>query len=152
MRLINVKNNPDAIEVLYDLLAERPAENFISHERMPTRLEHARFVTSEPFRFWYLIETAVPLLRNGKPVDCIVGALEATLDNEIGVAIFKKYHGMGFATAAIGNFMRSHKPLPPIPAIRNGRWLANIATRNEKSKSFFKTLGFRPIQETWELR
>lgn len=151
MRLVQVKNNPDAPEVLYDLLAERPAENFISHQKMPTEKEHGRFVASEPFRFWYLIETAVPLLRNGTPVDCIVGALEATLDNEIGVAIFKKYHGMGFATKAVQKFMREHQPLPPIPAIRNGHWLANISVRNERSKAFFKTLGFRPIQETWSL-
>lgn len=151
MRLVHVRANPDAVDILYDLLEERPRENFISHEKMPTREEHAAFVASDPFRFWYLIETDVQMARGRNAVRCHVGALEATIDNEIGVSIFEQYQGMGFGSAAVKLFMRQHKPLPPIPAVRNGRWLANIATQNEKSKVFFGKLGFKPLQETWAL-
>lgn len=127
--------------VLYELLAERPRENWISHERMPTMGEHQAFVRSRPFWHWYLIDDGMQF----------VGALECTHLNEIGVAVLKQHQHKGYGTLAVNLFIQQHKPLPRVPAVRNGRWLANIATHNEHSKDFFKRLGFRPIQETYAL-
>ena len=142
MKLLPVRGNPDATSLLYALLAERPRENWISHERMPTEAEHAAFVASHPFRFWYLIEV------DGTQV----GAIEVTHNNEIGIAILRAHQRKGLGTKALRCFLDIHEPLPPIPAVRNGNWLANIATLNEDSKLFFARLGFWPIQETWMLR
>jgi RimJ/RimL family protein N-acetyltransferase len=141
VNFLNVYNTPTASSVLYKLLAERPVENRISHENMPTREEHMVFVLSRPFRYWYLIEV------NGTPV----GALEVTDLNEIGVAIFKEHQRKGYATEALKLFLLRHDPLPAIPAKRNRHWLANIATRNEASKEFFRKSGFKPLQETYVL-
>ncbi len=141
MNFLNVYSTPSASGTLYRLLEERPRENWISHERMPTSEEHMVFVLSRPFRLWYLIEV------NGEHV----GALEVTDLNEIGVAIFKAHQRKGYARQALRLFLLRHEPLPAIPAKRNKRWLANIAVGNEASKAFFRKMGFRPLQETWQL-
>ncbi len=141
MRLAPVRGNPDAAGILYLLLEERPKENWISHEAMPTLEEHTKFVESHPFIHWYLIDNA----------GVYVGAIEVTDRNEIGVALFDRYRRKGFGYQALTMFLANHKPLPAIPAIRNGRWLANIATRNALSKDFFERMGFMPLQETWVL-
>ena len=141
MKLVPVYGDSNAAGVLYELLDERTVENRISHERMPTYAEHEAFIASHPFRYWYLIEV------EGERV----GALEVTDLNEIGVAILRRHQRRGYGRAALKLFLATHEPLPPIPAKRNGRWLANIAVSNEGSKAFFRKAGFVPLQETWAL-
>lgn len=145
MKLVNVYHLKSAPVILYNLLAERPAENFISHEKMPTMAEHEEFMAANPFRYWYLLR-AVDLQG---PI--YVGALEVTELNEIGLAVFKRYQGKGYGRAALKLFLAAHKPLPAIPARRSGKWLANIAPGNETGLRFFSKNGFKPIQETWVL-
>jgi len=139
MRLIPVRDTPDAAPFLYRLLEERPRENWISHKGLPTQGEHEAFVHRHSFRCWYIIE------RDG----AYVGALEVTYRNEIGVSILKAHQRQGLAKEAMTFFMQTHKPLPAIPAERSGNWLANIAMSNIGSKIFFSELGFFPCQETW---
>lgn len=141
MKLLPVRGNPDAAGILYQLLEERPRGTWISHEKLPARDEHERFVEAHPFVHWYLIDNH----------GVYVGAIEVTDRNEIGVAILKQYQRKGFAYQALSLFLANHQPLPAIPAIRNGRWLANIAVRNGASKDFFSRMGFLPLQETWIL-
>ena len=145
MKLVDVYLIARAPQILYELLSERPAENFISHKKMPTMAEHEDFVAEVPFRFWYLMRVSD---LNG-PI--YVGALECTELNEIGIAVFKRYQKKGYGRAALKLFLATHKPLPAIPARRNGRWLANIAPGNEAGLRFFSRNGFRPVQETWEI-
>lgn len=140
VNLVPVRGNPDASGILYELLIERPESSFVSHEKMPKRDEHEGFVRSHPFRFWYLIEAD----------DAYVGAIEVTDRNEIGVSVLSRYQRMGYATGALTLFLETHKPLKPLPAIRNKHWLANIAPGNEASKAFFAKFRFAPIQETWK--
>ncbi len=142
MKLVPVRGNPDAAPFLYALLAERPRDNWISHEEMPTHGEHEAFVHKHSFRLWYLIE--IPDL-NGT----YIGAIEATYRNELGIAILAAHQRQGHGTKALKLFLAHHDPLPPIHAERNGNWLANVATMNENSKLFFARLGFWPIQTTW---
>lgn len=141
MNLVEVYQSPYAAAVLYWLLAERPKENFISHEKMPTIEVHEQFVASRPFRLWYVIEIE----------EVSVGALEVTDLNEIGIAIFQKYQRLGYAGQALALFLSTHSPLPAIPAKRNGRWLANIGVNNLGSKKFFRKMNFSPLQETYVL-
>jgi hypothetical protein len=144
MRLESVYSNPEsAAPLLYALLSERSKEIWISHERMPTHEEHRRFIAGRPFLHWHLIVTDV------EDVECNVGAIEATDRNELGVSILKMFQRRGYGRAALRLFVQEYQPLPAIPAVRNGRWLANIATSNIGSKLFFAELGFRPLQETW---
>jgi len=147
--LINLYTTKDGAGVLYELLSEREPEARVSHEKMPTWQEHLEFITTRPFRFWYLI--AVPTIdveTHGVGGFRYVGALEVTDMNEVGISILKKYQNLGYGTAAWEAFVQNHQPLPAIRARRNGRWLANVATDNTQSKLFFRKLGFKTIQET----
>jgi len=141
MRLISVYDIPEADAVLYELLAERPRENFISHERLPTFREHQAFIASHPFMLWLLIESDGVYL----------GAIEVTDRNEIGIAILRRYQGKGCGKEALSLFLDSYSPLPAIPAIRNGRWLVNVAPSNMQAQSFFLGFGFKTIQLTMAL-
>lgn len=139
LRLVEVDGNPDAAEILYQLLSERPKSAWISHKALPTREEHEVFVADHPFFRWYLIDNC----------GVYVGSIEVTDRNEIGVAILDRYKRKGFAYQALNLFMKTHLPLPAIPAVRNSRWLVNIAAENEVGKDFFSRMGFEPLQETW---
>lgn len=152
MKLLPVSKRPVAGGILYELLKERPRENWISHEAMPTREEHEKFVESHPFAHWYLIALLTVNAETMGVGGCVyVGAIEVTDRNEIGIAIFERYKRKGYAFEALSIFLREHRPLPAIPAVRNGRWLANIATHNDVSKDFFYRMGFSLLQETWVL-
>ena len=127
--------------LLYNLLLERPQEANISHRAAPPYEEHIGFVWSRPYQHWYIIEAG------GEAV----GAISATKNNEIGIAILKAHQGKGYAAAAITQFLLDHRPLPAIPSQRSGRWLANVAPDNAPSHALFKRLGARHISTTYEL-
>jgi len=129
------------VQALYDLLSERPREHWVSHNGLTTLDQHAAFVASHPFRYWYLLGVG----------GVVVGSLECTERNEIGVHILASHQRKGYALQALDQFFRMHEPLPAIPAVRNSRWLANIAVGNPASKAFFTKAGFRPLQETWAI-
>ena len=141
MRLIDIYTAPLAALTLYKLLEERPRENWISHEIMPSWEDHCEFVESRPFYLWLLIE------EEGTDF----GAIEVTDRNEIGIALFRRYRRRGYGRQALGLFLDSYTPLPAIPALRNGRWLANVAPDKLASIEFFKRCGFRTIQHTLAL-
>ena len=141
MQLVNVYDEPKAADILYELLRERDPETWISHKVMPSIETHKAFIASEPFLYWLLIKVQA----------AYVGAIEVTDRNELGIAILKRFRRHGYARTALNLFMREYQPLPAIPAVRNGNWLANISVLNEDSKAFFRKCGFGPLQETWTL-
>jgi len=134
-----------AKQILFELLRERPRGTSISHQRMPTWLEHSRFVDSDPYRCWYLI-------MEPDAIGATVGACYLTMNNEIGVAIFKAHSGQGYARAALQELMRAWEPLPIEPGKRAGRFLANINPKNQESINLFKSLGFEEHQVTFAHR
>jgi len=105
----------------------------ISHRKMPTWWEHKKFVKSNPYKVWYSVSM-------GKSR---VGAIYLTHANEIGIFILKKFQGLGLAQKAIKALMEE---LP------QERYLANINPSNERSIGLFTKLGFKHIQNTYELR
>jgi RimJ/RimL family protein N-acetyltransferase len=126
--------NPDSeinCHYLYGLLAERTPEQSISHKEMPTYEQHRAFVKSEPYAAWYLVLSTV-----GEPV---VGAAYLSKQNEIGIAIFEKHRGKGYAKEAIEELMKLH----------DGPFLANINPNNWASRCLFDRLGFKFIQVTY---
>ena len=133
MKLLRVQDTPAAPELLYQLLQERTPATNISHREMPTWDAHAHFIQSRPYRAWYVIQ--------GDEIP--VGSIYLSKMNEIGVFILIKYQGQGFGKLAIQTLMAKHP---------GERFLANINPNNSRSIKFFKSLGFKHIQNTYEKR
>ena len=132
----------DSYKVLYDLHSEVEPVEAISHKKMPPFEQHKAFVSSKPYQYWYFIYAG----------ENIVGSILLTHEHkprtnpnvryrEVGIRIFKKYQHMGFGSDAIQELRRLHP----------GRMLANINPENKNSQRFFKKLGAKPLQVTYEL-
>ncbi len=132
MNLIPIEDRSDAAHILWDLLAERPSSANISHREMPSWTAHLAFTKAHGYRTWRLIETP-----HG-----IAGAIYLTMQNEIGIGIFKAFQRKGYATAAIMMLMTEYGPR---------KFLANIAPGNDASRKMFEAMGFKHIQNTFEL-
>lgn len=148
MKLLPISEYPDHAKILYDLLAERPAEASISHKAMPTWEEHLEFIgqkpgawgsgRAHPYQAWYI---AQEWLSHDDGMQ-VVGSVYLTNANEIGVSVFAKYQGHGFGEEAVRMLMELHWPR---------RFLANVAPGNEPSRRMFEKLGFKLIQQTLAL-
>lgn len=131
MRLVSVYDHPDSPSVLFELLKERTPDMSISHKEMPTAAQHMQFVCSKPYEHWFLIE------RDG----IYLGSVYLTKAREVGIFIFAAYQRRGYGVQAL-KLLIERSP---------GKLLANINPKNERSKALFEGLGFRHIQNTYEL-
>src|SRR5204863_441788 len=106
IRLVDVYQAPEAAELLYRLMQERPAESAIAHRRLPSLDEHRAFMASKPYRAWCLVEPTA------SPPFIYVGAVTLTPNNEVGVFILREFQRRGHARAALQALMRAYQPLP----------------------------------------
>lgn len=134
-----------AVLALYDLLIERSQEEDasvnISHRALPTYAQHWDFVRSAPYYRWYLIYDN----------EEFVGSISITKRNEIGIVLKRKARGCGFGKSAVKRIIETEVPLPAVPGERSGKFLANINPNNARSIALFTGLGFKHIQNTYEL-
>ena len=142
MKLVDVYEG-DAVrdgvaDQLYVLLRDRPPEASISHRGMPSWDEHVAFVESLPYAAWFLVE--IPF---GLVAEETIGCVYLTNADEIGVFLFERHRGKGFGPKAIKLLME---------ACPRERYLANVAPANAQSARMFVKMGFRQIQNTYELR
>ena len=124
--------NEKDYEFLYKLLLERKQITFISHKKMPTYEEHVKFIESEPYSKWYIIQID----------DKKIGSIYLTKENEIGIFLKEDIQRRGIGSNALNELININPGL---------RYLANINPKNEKSIEFFKKSGFKLIQYTYEL-
>ena len=124
--------NEKDYEFLYELLSERKQITFISHKKMPTYEEHVKFIESEPYSKWYIIQID----------DKKIGSIYLTKENEIGIFLKESLQRSGIGSNALNKLIDINPGL---------RYLANINPKNEKSIKFFKKSGFKLIQYTYEL-
>ena len=117
-------------EFLYGLLKQREGRVNISHRSIPTLTEHRDYIKNHSYQSWDII-----LVDNNK-----VGNIYLTQRDEIGIFLDKKFHGSGYGSQALKQFMK-----------KNGkkRYLANISPTNYKSIQFFGKHGFIHIQNTY---
>jgi RimJ/RimL family protein N-acetyltransferase len=135
VNLVSVYQHPDADRILYALLEEREgadAVNISHNGKTPAWREHLKFFRSKPYRVWFLIHVE----------DLIVGSIYLSKQDEIGVFLFRAFQGHGYGPAAIKELMRRTP---------RRRYLANLNPANDRSKAMFERLGFRHVQETFEL-
>lgn len=128
LRLVNSSD----FRFLFNLLKERDPNANISHKKMPTYLEHVKFVKSKPYSRWYII-----LKSKTK-----VGSIYLSNDNEIGIFLKKIYSGKGYGSEALGMLIEKNP---------KSRYLANVSQKNSNSINFFRNKGFKLIQYTFEL-
>jgi len=133
MQLIEVEAIEPHLDLLYQLLKERPEKACISHNVMPSYSEHVRFVQSNPYRKWFIIDS-----------DGYAGAVYVTHNDEIGVGILKDFQRMGLGLESIDMIMTEVIP-------NSGHFLANINPCNGASIRLFEGLGFSHIQNTYRL-
>jgi RimJ/RimL family protein N-acetyltransferase len=145
IRLVDVYEVPEAAELLYRLMQERPAESAIAHRRTPSMEEHRAFMAAKPYRAWCLVNAGA------SPQSIYVGAVTLTPNNEVGVFILREFQRRGYARAALIELMRAYKPMPGIAAVRPGHFVANVNPKNEASIALFTSLGGRHIANTYEL-
>ena len=117
---------------LYELLKERDPRANISHKKMPSFVQHVKFVLSKPYAKWYVI------------VECEnrIGSIYLTKDNEIGIFLKKNLQCKGIGVKVLKLLMENNP---------RDRYLANVNPKNKKSIQFFKNNGFKLIQHTYEL-
>lgn len=130
-RLRNPNFFEDKHRILYDLLQEREEHVNISHREMPSFEDHCEFVDHNPYQCWFFI-----MADDGE----VAGSIYLTDDMEIGIFLFKKYLGMGFGGEAVKELMALYGP---------GRYVANIAPRNDLSQKFFVDMGFAELQRVY---
>lgn len=132
-KTITLRNvNTSDFRFLFNLLKERDPKNNISHKKMPTFTEHIKFVKSEPYSKWYIIEL-------GKSK---VGSIYLSKNDEIGIFIKKQFQDGNIGQESLKKFMEMNP---------RKRYLANISPKNIRSQKFFKKNDFKLIQYTFEL-
>jgi RimJ/RimL family protein N-acetyltransferase len=141
IRLVDVYEVPEAAELLYRLMQERPADSTIAHRRTPSMEEHRAFMAAKPYRAWCLVQAG------GR----YVGAVTLTPNNEVGVFILREFQRKGHARAALQELLRAYRPLPAVAAVRPGYFVANVNPANKASIALFTSLGGRHIANTYQL-
>jgi GNAT superfamily N-acetyltransferase len=130
MKLYNVKEcQGEAIEILWQLLCERPDYANISHDGKPDRNKHVSFVMAHPYREWCLIMTDVEDSGPNK-WHRWVGAIYITHQNELGIAILERCQRKGYARQAIDLMMQRHP---------RDYYLANVAPGNHPSHRLWES-------------
>lgn len=118
--------------VLFQLLQERADHESISHRAMPTWDEHVAFVTSKPYKAWYLVCDR----------SYHAGAVFIGHDGTIGVGILSAHRRRGLGRKAVQEVMKMHP----------GPYKARIAPGNVKSHALFQGLGFQVTHHVYEAK
>lgn len=116
---------------LYELLKKRDPQTNISHKKMPTYTQHVKFVTSKPYKSWYVVHMDAQK----------VGSVYLSKQNEIGIFLLKEYQGLKLGKKVLKLLMEKNP---------EERYLANVSPKNHRSINFFEENKFRLIQYTFE--
>ena len=132
MNLVDVYRTADGKSFLYELLKERTPDVNISHRDLPSWDEHLAFIASKPYTAWYIINER----------GFHAGAVYLSKNDEVGIFVSQEWQGDGLARKAIEDLMLRHS---------RPRYLANMNPANKPSHALFSSMGFKHIQNTYEL-
>ena len=132
------ENNEKHIKDLYQLLNKKKFN--ISHEKLPTFLEHKIFIKNNPYRIWYLVQK----------FDKIIGSIYITNDNKIGINIPDSnvidYY------ESIKLILKKHKPLKGIKSVRSKNFCINTNPQNNNLIEAMKKLDMEHIENTYRFK
>jgi len=121
---------------LYHMLANRDPKTNISHKIKPPFENHVDFIKNNPYYKWWLICDEEKIIGN-----TYLTTRKNLSGHAIGIFFSKKNCGKGVGTKVIKKI---------ISLFPGERFLANISPKNHQSRIFFKKLGFKLIQNTYE--
>lgn len=127
----------EQISQLYTLLTTRVHN--ISHNKLPTKLEHEEFVSSAPYRIWYLIYEEHKIL----------GSVYIQNDNSIGINL--KVASTQHVSHVINFIKTNHPPLPPIKSIRRDKFFVNVASSNTEMIEILRHLNKTELQRSFSI-
>ena len=120
-------------DFLYDLLKQRKPEVNISHKKMPTMKQHEKFVSSKPYKKWYVI----------KFLNESIGSIYLSNQNEIGFFLKKEYEKNVIRNYILDLFIKKNP---------QSEYFVNINPKNKKLSKFFQNNGFTLLQKTYKLK
>lgn len=120
-------------DFLYDLLKQRKPEVNISHKKMPTMKQHEKFVSSKPYKKWYVI----------KFLNESIGSIYLSNQNEIGFFLKKEYEKNVIRNYVLDLFIKKNP---------QSEYFVNINPKNKKLSKFFQNNGFTLLQKTYKLK
>ena len=119
-------------EFLYNLLDERDPISNISHKKMPSFKTHQKFVSSKPYKKWYVIKYSQDS----------IGSLYLSHQNEIGFFLKKQHNDLKLANFILKLFINKNP---------HSEYFVNINPKNKKLINFYKKFGFSLLQKTFKL-
>ena len=122
-------------EILYDLLAQR--KHTISHEILPSKKEHLKFVFDHPYRYWFLI-----LEHNN-----IIGAFYITFNNSISIDLMPKK--ITKLEEILKLITENFQPMPEKKSIVPSYFYINLAIDNQSFIDELMRIKWKPIQMTF---
>ena len=126
---------PSQIDDLYSLLKKRTYS--ISHRILPTKNEHRKFVSGNPYLSWYLVHKKNEL----------IGSVYLKSDNSVGLNFHEFNKQIIYEVIAF--IKKHHKPLKAIKSVRRGDFFVNVAYDNKKLITILKHLGINEIQRSF---
>ena len=135
LQLHSVQNTTEHKQILYSLLKERIYS--ISHISLPDYSEHDIFVSSSPYRYWYLIDY----------FEKYIGAVYIQYDNSIGLNLSKGFEEMG--KPVINLILTFLRPLPAVKSSRSQFFSMNISPDNLKLQQSAKLAGGKLVQYSY---
>ncbi len=129
LKIVSIKDN----DFLYDLLNKRPQYVNISHEKMPTKKQHNKFINSKPYSKWYII------LFNGVKV----GSVYLSKKDEIGLHVKQDCAWKELEPIILKQLItKNARP----------RYLINTNPKNKKLISLLEKNKFKLLQQTYEYK
>ena len=126
------------IDILFKLLSNRKFN--ISHKEMPSFSEHEKFVSSNPYRYWYLIS-------NKKKY---IGSFYIQYDNSIGINLDPLNYEEAIPWV-IKNIKLKFKPSLAIKSKTSKNFFINVPPDDISFNNKIRSLGYRPSQISYEL-
>ena len=134
---VNV-DNINHIRLLYVLLSKRKYN--ISHKKLPSFLEHKKFVINSPYRVWYLI----------KNVNSFIGSTYISKENIIAINAFEIDND--HYVKILKTLLNNHEPLKPIKSVRNSNFIINVNPNNKVLLECMNRIGMEQIQTSFLIK
>jgi RimJ/RimL family protein N-acetyltransferase len=131
------KVGPNDIDSLYGLLKKRVFS--ISHDLMPSKEKHKKFVKRAPYKHWYLI------YKNEE----LCGSFYIKRDNSVGLNLVRQR--LPIIEETIRFIKSSFLPEKSIPSEIPPHFYLNVAYPNKRLSEMLIKLGYNPIQTSYKL-